>query len=148
VCALHDRARRDELEGSCDARAFVPLEDEEEDRESFQRSEKFVACVGEQVLGFVGLDRTYISWLYVDPVYYGRGIGGQMLRLGVERIGPQAWTVILARNTRARRLYQSRGFRVVRTFEGTHAGYPCTCLKLSLSSSMPLTAEDQGQGTE
>jgi ribosomal protein S18 acetylase RimI-like enzyme len=132
VCAVHDRARPDELRGSCDPRAFVPLATDQDDTASFQRSRKFVACVGEQVVGFVGIDGTYLSWLYVDPAYYGQGIGRRLLRLGLQLIGPQAWTIVLAGNIRARRLYESEGFRVVRFYESTNGGYPCTCVQLTL----------------
>src|SRR5215510_12728994 len=79
VCVVHDRARPDELRGSCDPRAFVPLATDQDDTASFQRSRKFVACVGEQVVGFVGIDGTYLSWLYVDPAYYRQGIGRRLL---------------------------------------------------------------------
>ena len=137
VCAVHDRARPDELRGSCDPRAFVPLAAEQDDTASLQRSRKFVACVGEQVVGFVGIDGTYLSWLYVDPAYYGQGIGRRLLRQGLQLIGPQAWTIVLAGNIRAQRLYESEGFRVVRIYESTNAGYPCTCVQLALS---PLSA--------
>src|SRR5262245_57060443 len=133
VCAVHDRARPDELRGSCDPRAFVPLATDQDDTASFQRSRKFVACLGEQVVGFVGIDGTYLSWLYVDPAYYGQGIGRRLLRLGLQLIGHQAWTIVLAGNTQARRLYESEGFRVVRIYESTNAGYPCTCVQLALS---------------
>jgi ribosomal protein S18 acetylase RimI-like enzyme len=133
VCAVHDRARPHELHGSCDPRAFVPLAADQEDAASFQRSHKFVACIDGEIVGFVGVDGTYLSWLYVDPAWYGRGIGRQLLRLGVRLIGPQAWTVVLAGNDRARRLYESEGFQVARTREGTNAGYPCTAMQLALS---------------
>jgi len=133
VCAVHDRARPDELHGSCDPRAFVRLADEKEDAANFQRSRKFVACLGERIVGFVGVDYTFLSWLYVDPDYYGRGIGRQLLRLGMELIGPSAWTVVLSGNVRAQRLYQSEGFQIVQTFDGDNAGYPCKCFKLALS---------------
>lgn len=135
VCAVHNRARPDELRGSCDPRAFVPLAEEQEDAESFRRSRKFVACIGERIVGFVGIDGTYLSWLYVDPAYYGQGIGRKLLRLGIRCIGPHAWTVVLAGNNRARRLYESEGFQVVDTYKSTNAGYPCTCVFMSLSPS-------------
>ena len=136
VCAVHDRARPDELRGSCDSRAFVPLAADQDDAASFQRSRKFVACIEGQVVGFVGVDGTYLSWLYLDPAWYGRGIGRELLRLGLRLIGPQAWTVVLAGNARARRLYESEGFQVVRTCEGSNAGYPCTSKQLALSPSL------------
>ena len=142
MCAVHDRARPDELRGSCDARAFVPLAADHDDAANFQRSRKFVACVEGQVVGFVGVDGTYLSWLYVDPACYGRGIGRELLRLGVRLIGPQAWTVVLAGNSRARRLYESEGFQLVRTREGVNAGYPSTSLQLALSPSAEIVCLD------
>jgi ribosomal protein S18 acetylase RimI-like enzyme len=145
VCAVHDRARPDELLGSCDPRAFVPLAQEQADAENFRRSRKFVACVRECVVGFVGIDGTYLSWLYVDPAWYGRGIGRQLLRLGILLIGPGAWTVSLAGNMRARRLYESEGFQVVRSFEGSNAGYPCASVELAipLSASVSLPRDER-----
>jgi ribosomal protein S18 acetylase RimI-like enzyme len=148
VCAVHDRARPDELRGSCDPRAFVPLAEEQYDAASLQRSHKFVACMGTHIVGFVGVDGTYPSWLYVDSAHYGRGIGRQLLRLGIRLIGPQARTVALAGNTRARRLYESEGFQVVRTFESTNVGYPCTCVELALSPPVPCPAGRSGAGPE
>jgi ribosomal protein S18 acetylase RimI-like enzyme len=141
VCAVHDRARPDELQGSCDPRAFVPLAEDRKDAESFRRSRKDVACLGDQVVGFVGTDGTYLSWLYVDPAYYRQGIGRRLLRLGLERIGPQAWTVALAANVRARRLYESEGFLVVRTYQGSNAAHPCECVQLALPTATPGTGE-------
>ena len=137
VCAVHDRARPDELRGSCDPRAFVPLAEEQEDPESFRRSDKYVACQGDQIVGFMGVDAEYISWLYVDPEAYGRGIGRRLLRLAVQLAGPGAWTVALVGNTRALSLYESEGFTIGRTFEGENAGYPCTAARLTLRPEDP-----------
>ena len=134
VCAIHDRARPYELEGSCDPKALVPLSKEQEDLENFHRSEKFVACLDEQVVGFVGVDDNLLSWLYVEPEYFRQGIGRELLQLGLELAGSQAWTVVLSNNTRARRLYASEGFQVVHTFESSNAGYPCSCLELALTT--------------
>jgi ribosomal protein S18 acetylase RimI-like enzyme len=132
ICRVHDRARPDELRGSCDPRAFVPLAKDRESIEDVRRSRKWLACAVEQVVGFVGVDGTYLSWLYVDPEFYGQGIGRRLLRFGMDVMGPDAWTIALAGNTPALSLYQSEGFTVVRTFAGENAGYPCTCVRLAL----------------
>ena len=134
ICSVHDRARPDELRGSCDPRAFVPLAEDPE-AEDIHRCRKFVACEGKRVVGFVGMDESYLAWLYVDPEYYGRGIGRRLLRLAIRLIGSEAWTIVLDGNVRARSLYESEGFRVVRTFESENAGYPCTCVRLALTTA-------------
>ena len=142
MCYPRSSARPHELAGSCDTAALVPLADEQDDIESFHRSEKFVACIGGNVVGFVGVDKNLIFWLYVDPDYFRQGIGRELLQLGLELAGPKAWTVVLNGNTSARRLYASEGFEVVHTFESSNAGYPCTCLELALRPDhAQLTAE-------
>ncbi|EKV00992.1 acetyltransferase [Leptolyngbya sp. PCC 7375] len=145
VCDIHDRARPHELKGSCDANSFLPLAEDPEDIDNFHRSEKFVACIQGQVVGFVGVDDNLVAWLYVDPDYFGIGIGRELLQLGLELAGPQAWTVVLSGNTRARRLYASEGFQVVHTFEGSNAGYPCTCLELSFKPNPIKLPQEQTQ---
>lgn len=131
VCQIHDRARPDELRGSCDPRAFIPIEQDPE-VEDLRRAHKHVACDGERVVGFVGVYGDYLAWLYVDPEYYGQGIGRRLLQLGVEEIGPEAWTIVLDNNKGAIHLYESEGFKEARRFESDNAGYPCTCLRLEL----------------
>ena len=59
----------------------------------------------------------------MEPEYYGRGIG-RPVRLGLWRIGPDAFTIALAGNVRALALYRSEGFAAARTFESKNAGYP------------------------
>ncbi|MDB9524904.1 GNAT family N-acetyltransferase [Oscillatoria sp. CS-180] len=132
VCAVHDRARPLELRNSCDPKAFVPLANDHEEADDFHRSQKFVACFEDTVIGFVGIDQHCISWLYVDPKYARRGIGRRLLRSAIHRIGAQAWTIVLSGNTPARCLYESEGFQVVDAFESMNAGYSCTCLELAL----------------
>ena len=133
ICQIHNLARPDELRGSCDPRAFVPIEDDPEVSD-LQRSHKHVACDDERVVGFVGVDGDYLAWLYVAPEYYGRGIGRRLLRLAVEEIGPSAWTIVLDGNERAHHLYESEGFKKVRRFESDNAGYPCTCIRMELAN--------------
>lgn len=129
ICSIHDRARPDELKGSCDPRAFIPIERDPE-VEDLKRSQKFVACDGNAVVGFSAVDGKYVSFLYVDPNYYGRGIGRKLLQIAVEAIGAGAWTIVLHKNKPAIGLYESEGFKEVRRFDSDNAGYPCTCLRM------------------
>jgi ribosomal protein S18 acetylase RimI-like enzyme len=130
ICAIHDAARPHELRGSCDPRAFVPIEQDEE-VEDLKRSQKYIAQDGGTVVGFVGVDGKYLAWLYVHPDYFGRGIGRRLLQKGLDLIGDGAWTIVLDGNRPAIRLYESEGFREVRRFKSDNAGYPCTCLRLA-----------------
>lgn len=145
VCTIHDRARPYELEGSLKPQALPSLTDDHDDLETFHRSEKFVACITEDVVGFVGVDENLVSWLYVDPNYFGLGIGRELLQLGIELAGPNAWTVVLNGNIRARRLYASEGFQIIRTFEGGYVGYPCPCLELALKQNHKQLCLEQTQ---
>lgn len=129
ICQIHDRARPDELVGSCDPRGFIPIEQDTE-IEDLKRSKKFVAIADEQVVGFVGVDNDYLAWLYVDPDYYGKGIGRELLRIGIRKIGEGAWTVVLDGNRKAIALYKSEGFQEDGRFDGENNGYPCTCIKM------------------
>jgi len=132
VCDVHDRARPLELRGSCDPRAFVPLAKDQAYADDFRNSKKLVACLAEQVVGFIGVNKQCVSWLYVHPNHMGQGIGRQLLQFGIQLSGPNTTTIVLAGNRRARHLYSSEGFRVSRVFAGSNAGYPCLCLELSL----------------
>lgn len=129
ICQIHDRARPDELKGSCDPRGFIPIEQDKE-VEDLKRSRKFVACEGETVVGFVGVDDDYLAWLYIDPAHYGKGIGRELLRIGVREIGTGAWTIVLDGNKAAISLYESEGFQESERFGGENNGYPVTCIKM------------------
>lgn len=144
LCSIHDLARPDELRGSCDPAAFVPIEEDEE-VEELRRCTKLVAVDGEDVVGFVGVDDDYIGWLYVAPSHYRRGIGRALLQAGVSLTQGPASTVVLAGNLRAIELYRSEGFRLVRRFESDNAGYPCTCLRMVRDPADDVLAESGNQ---
>jgi len=129
ICQIHDLARPDELLGSCDPRAFVPIEQDAE-AEHLRLCQKQVAILNDLVVGFVGIDEGYLGWLYVHPDYYGQGIGRKLLQTGLKLINGIAWTIALAGNTRAVDLYQSEGFSEVNRYESDNAGYSCTCVRL------------------
>lgn len=129
ICQIHDAARPDELIGSCDPKAFVPIEKDPE-LEHLKLCQKLVAVENNHMTGFIGVHEGYLGWLYVHPDHYGKGIGRTLLQAGLKLIPDKAWTIALAGNTRAINLYQSEGFIEVNRYQSDNAGYPCTCLRL------------------
>jgi len=129
ICQIHNLARPDELLGSCDPRGFVPIEQDQEVAH-LQLCKKQVATIDGRIVGFVGVHEGYLGWLYIHPDYYGRGIGRKLLQSGLKLINGKAWTIALAGNTKAIKLYQSEGFREINRYESDNAGYPCTCVRL------------------
>ena len=134
VIAVHDAARPDELQGSCDPRAFVSLADDPE-AEELQGSRILIAEVDEQVVGFSAVDGEYLGWLYLHPDHYRRGIGRLLLQASLDLIEGACWTIVLAGNTPAINLYHEQNFVVSDRFESDNAGFPCTCLRLTRKAS-------------
>ena len=135
ICLVHDLARPQELEGSCDRRAFIPLAIDPSDQANALESRKWVAVdddADDRIVGFVGVNDSYLSWLYVDPAYHRQGIGRRLLRLGLAMAGPKAWTICLAGNEPALKLYASEGLAETRRWDDENAGYPCTCVRLEM----------------
>jgi len=135
VTQIHDAARPDELAGSCDPRAFIPLAKDPE-FEDLKKCQILVAILDSGLVGFVGVDNDYLGWLYVDPEYYGQGIGRKLLQAGLKLVTGTAWTIALAGNTRAVRLYESQGFKETSRFQSDNAGYPCICLRLERQTEL------------
>jgi GNAT superfamily N-acetyltransferase len=132
ICRVHDRSRPDELDGSFDARAFVPLAQDPES-EYIKVCDMFVAQLGDDVVGFAGIDEPYFAWLYVDPLHYGRGMGRTLLRHCLDRLGEDAWTLACGNNDRAIDLYVSEGFAVESRYIGDNAGYKGASARLALN---------------
>lgn len=127
---IHDQARPIELQGSCDPRAFVPLAEDKDDLKEFSECQKLVACLGDRVVGFIGIDDNEIGWLYVDPAESRKGIGRQLLRKGLTAIDSATTVHVLEGNTPALNLYLSEGFAKFDSFKSKNNGYPCTVLNL------------------
>ncbi|SFG80280.1 Acetyltransferase (GNAT) family protein [Palleronia marisminoris] len=69
----------------------------------------WVARDGSDVAGFVSANEGWLNHLYVDPGYWRRGIGSELLseaRADADEL--QLWT--FQRNTDARRFYAAHGF--------------------------------------
>lgn len=71
VCRVHHRSRPDELRGSFDARAFVPLAEDPEG-EYINACTMFIAQERDEVVGFAGA-------LHHDFCYYARVVASYIL---------------------------------------------------------------------
>lgn len=147
LCRIHDLARVQELaRGDVDAAAFRSMEVAAEGDEFFV-SETLVACIGDEVVGFVSWNGSYITWLYVDPAHQRRGVGRRLLDEAIRRIGPEAWTSMIAGNEAALELYRKAGMEVVSSRVGNVEGYPAAGLRLALPTSrMRDPAEKRARG--
>jgi ribosomal protein S18 acetylase RimI-like enzyme len=129
VCRIHDAARPDELKGSCDPRAFVPLEQDPE-AEELKESKIIVAQLEDEIVGFAAVRDSYLSFLYVHPDHYRQGIGLKLLRASIKLAEDVPWTIVLAENEPAISLYKRAGFDEVARFESDNEGYPVTCIRM------------------
>ena len=135
VCRIHDLSRPNELRGSFDPNAFVPLE-KDEDAEYLKRCTVFVAGQGLDIKGFAGIDGSYLAWLYVDPAVYGKGLGSALLEYCLDIIGEKAWAQVCGNNVPAINLYKKKGFEIVEHFVGDNAGYKGPSVKLAISPEL------------
>ncbi|KAA3608746.1 MAG: N-acetyltransferase [Planctomycetota bacterium] len=131
ICRVHDRSRPNELRGSYDPKAFIPLA-EDPFSEYISACDMFVAEREKEVVGFAGIDEPYFAWLYVDPAYYRQGIGRALLRHGLDRLSKDAWTLACGNNEAALNLYRSEGFSIESRFIGRNAGYQGASARLAL----------------
>ncbi len=82
----------------------------------FEEVEKSLGKNLENVEDETDADEFYLDTLAVDPAYRGRGIASELLKAMIDRaasIGKPAGLLVDKDNTRARRLYESIGFRQV-----------------------------------
>ncbi|WP_165985972.1 GNAT family N-acetyltransferase [Streptomyces sp. YIM 98790] len=117
---IHDAARLDELRESVGTEAFLSLADTYQGEGLFDG--RVWVAEDPAVAGFVALDEDEVTWLYVDPARYGRGIGTALLRHALAHGGPRVETTVLAGNQRALDLYLREGFTLVETKTGRLAG--------------------------
>lgn len=121
LCAIHDRARIDELTGSVDLKAFLTLEQSAENEGLFD-GELWVSLLDDLVVGFVAFDPTEITWLYVDPDYYRKGIGRALLRFALKQYTDKVMVEVLSGNTAAIQLYLQEGFKILERKKGVLTG--------------------------
>ncbi|MBY0241471.1 MAG: GNAT family N-acetyltransferase [Burkholderiaceae bacterium] len=121
ICAIHDAARKYELDASGLADAFLTLEQTGAAEGLFDAT-LLVAVEDGIVAGFAGYTEDEMTWLYVDPARYRHGVGRALLRAVLRAAGKPLALDVLVGNGAALALYQSEGFRIVETISGKLAG--------------------------
>lgn len=77
-----------------------------------------VALMDQELVGFVAATSQSVAQLYVHAEYQGLGIGSHLLEWAKQNSIGSLWLYTFERNQRARRFYESKGFRVIeRGFE-------------------------------
>ena len=120
ICRIHDAARLDELGGAGLLDAYLDLEATYENEGLFD-DEVWVAEVDGRVAGFIAGSSGEITWAYVDPALYRRGIGRALVQHVLDRAtGPVELEVLDGHSARA--FYEALGFVLETTTTGKLAG--------------------------
>jgi ribosomal protein S18 acetylase RimI-like enzyme len=117
---IHDAARLDEL-ASIGVDAFRTLEQTYEAEGLFD-DEVWVGELDGEVAGFIAFSDDEVTWTYVHPTFYRRGVGRALLRHVLSRATALVELTVLDGNTAAHRLYESEGFVLQETRVGKLAG--------------------------
>ena len=120
LCRIHDAARLDELAGAGLLEAYLDLEATFENEGLFD-DEVWVAESDGRVAGFIAGSTGEITWAYVDPALYRRGIGRALVQHMLGRATGPVELEVLDGNS-ARSFYEALGFVVETTTTGKLAG--------------------------
>ncbi len=98
-------------------------------KQLFTESEIFVAENSDSILGFAGYKENLISFMFVHPQYFNRGIAKRLLSIVSQTI-KNPWLVVLKENIPAINLYRKYGFEISEEFIGNYNGIKCNALKM------------------
>lgn len=101
------------LKTNIEAHSFIPAaywkNNFEEVKAALLHAEVYVAEVGGQIVGFIGLNQTIIEGIFVKKGMRSRGIGKQLLDY-VKKIKPELQLEVYKENPRAIKFYEREQF--------------------------------------
>ncbi len=121
LMAIHDAARREELQLAGLEEAFLPLSVAAEREGLFEYTLRVAELEGEAA-GFAAFTQDELAWLYVDPALSRRGVGHALVEDALSRMGRPVSIEVLSGNEPALALYHRCGFREVETAAGRMPG--------------------------
>ena len=74
------------------------------------------------LVGFVAFTQDELSWLYVDPQFYGEGVGTALITEALRQAGSSLSTEVLVGNKAAIAVYRKAGFLEVGHASGQMPG--------------------------
>ncbi len=141
IADIYNLSKPDELRGSVDQRAFLPLERDARSQRLFRESRILVVEDQEEVLGFAGNSGNYISWMFVHPHHRRKGVARLLLEHILTSLDGKVKLNVFKNNHAACALYQQFGFEIEREFVGNLNGYKTKAMTLRMhmrSRTSPL----------
>ena len=132
VCEIYDLAKPDELAGVVVPETIVPLDADSSMRELFAESTVTVTELGTGLAGFAGNRGSFITWLFVHPLFRKAGVASALLSELLPSLERPVVLNVASGNMPARNLYAHFGFRIEREFIGNFQGTPCSVARLCL----------------
>ena len=90
-----------------------------------------VAYDSDHTVGFIGVESGKIEMLFVEPEYFGKGIGGKLLNMATQGYGAR-FIDVNEQNSSALAIYRHWGFREYDRSETDGQGYPFPILRMEL----------------
>jgi ribosomal protein S18 acetylase RimI-like enzyme len=132
IKTIYNLSKADEMRGSVDLRALIPIEEDEKGIKLFNDSQIFVVEENKDILGFGGHKGNYISWLFVHPGQRRRGVGKMIIDQILRTLTGTIKLNVGKHNEAAKSLYSKYGFKIEREFIGNFNGYKSEALTMSL----------------
>src|SRR5690606_16378508 len=98
---------------------------------NFNDFQFFCLVNGKVILGFIGVAEKKVEMLFLDPEYFGQGLGQKLLNFAVKELNADKVDVN-EQNTKALKFYQKFGFEIFERTDKDDQGrnYPLLRMKL------------------
>lgn len=124
VCAIHDAARRIELNAAqMPTSAYMPLQKCHMAEGFFSNRIILAECIQTHAIkGFAAYRPRQLTWLYVSPGHFGEGVGQCLIQYVLDKTERPLDVQMLDGNKRAQRLYEFMGFKPLKRTKGKIQG--------------------------
>ena len=121
ILEIYALGKLDELVFELNHFSLIPLNKDEKRFKIFRQSNVFVYG-DEKISGYVAINESEISSLFVHPNHRGKSIGGKLLEYAINH-GPHPMTLqVVTSNTPAKNLYLKQGFKNQESFLAQYNG--------------------------